>query len=155
LIAAGARPRRLETWPHRFPTWVEKFCVTFRQKKEGEKTPISMGRELARQVVSSQEFVSLFPPSEPLPEKRRRKCCPALPPIHEIIQRDRFAESALEGIVDRVLFDQHFEDVFTRGCKTKKAKSAKAATLPAFCASIAYDVADAMMAERRVRGHAS
>lgn len=64
---------------------------------------------------------------------------------------DEFAKSAMQGIVNHVLFDQHFEDVFLRGCKTDFEREAKAAGLPEFCASIAYDVAEEMMKERARR----
>lgn len=61
--------------------------------------------------------------------------------------RDWLAGKALTGIVDRVLFDQTFENVFCDKLDMAERKL-KASKLNEFCAFLAYDMADCMLAER-------
>lgn len=87
------------------------------------------------------------PPARPAPDEianaaRRAK---------EQWLMDNWAGQIAAGIADRVLFNQHFEDLFLRDCKTDAERNVKVAQLPAFCASVAWDVAEALARERARR----
>ena len=64
-----------------------------------------------------------------------------------LTKREHFAAMAMQGMVDRVLFDQRFEDVFCAECTNQEERRKKAARLNEFCAFLAVDMADALIAE--------
>lgn len=66
--------------------------------------------------------------------------------------RAHFAAMAMQGMVDRVLFDQRFEDVFCVECTNHEERRKKAARLNEFCAFLAVDMADALIAELNKEG---
>lgn len=76
------------------------------------------------------------PPAFPSPETENYD------PVPGMSLRDYFAAKAMQGIVGAAVFDQKAEDMMKRaGIDVKRDTEA-------FVALVAYDIADAMLAER-------